>query len=110
MLGKPRILSFSPTCLINSIKREHSCKILYIFRLFLFLVLMLFTISSCQGRYHVCCYIDGHVSRSLKVKHFVLTSQPKHMRRVFLAPRYMLKLMDEKIITLLYIILFTHIK
>ena len=29
MLGKPRILSFFPTCLINSIKHEHSCKILY---------------------------------------------------------------------------------
>ena len=30
MLGKPRILSHPPTCLINSIKYEHSCKILYI--------------------------------------------------------------------------------
>ena len=29
MLGKPRILSVSPTRLINSIKHEHSCKILY---------------------------------------------------------------------------------
>ena len=29
MLGKPRILSLSPTRLINSIKHEHSCKILY---------------------------------------------------------------------------------
>ena len=31
MLGKPRILSLFPTRLINSIKHEHSCKILYIF-------------------------------------------------------------------------------
>ena len=30
MPGKPRILSFSPTRLINSIKHEQSCKILYI--------------------------------------------------------------------------------
>ena len=30
MLGKPRILSLSPTRLINSIKHEHSCKILYL--------------------------------------------------------------------------------
>ena len=30
MLGKPRILPFSPTRLINSIKHEHSCKILYL--------------------------------------------------------------------------------
>ena len=31
MLGKPRILSlFFPTRLINSIKHEHSCKILYV--------------------------------------------------------------------------------
>ena len=30
MLGKPRILSLSPTRLINSIKHEYSCKILYI--------------------------------------------------------------------------------
>ena len=30
MLGKPRILSLSPIRLINSIKHEHSCKILYI--------------------------------------------------------------------------------
>ena len=30
MLGKPRILSFSPTRSINSIKHEHSCKILYL--------------------------------------------------------------------------------
>ena len=31
MLGKPRILFFfSPTRLINSIKHEHSCKILYV--------------------------------------------------------------------------------
>ena len=30
MLGKPRILSLSPTRLINSIKHDHSCKILYI--------------------------------------------------------------------------------
>ena len=30
MLGKPRILSFFPTRLINSIKHEHSCKILYL--------------------------------------------------------------------------------
>ena len=29
MLGKPHILSFFPTRLINSIKHEHSCKILY---------------------------------------------------------------------------------
>ena len=29
MLGKPRILSLFPTHLINSIKHEHSCKILY---------------------------------------------------------------------------------
>ena len=28
-LGKPRILSLTPTRLINSIKHEHSCKILY---------------------------------------------------------------------------------
>ena len=33
MLGKPRILSFSPTRLINSIKHEHSCKILYTYYL-----------------------------------------------------------------------------
>ena len=32
MLGKPRILSLLPTRLINSIKHEHSCKILYIKR------------------------------------------------------------------------------
>ena len=31
MLGKPRILSLFPTRLINSIKHEHSCKILYVF-------------------------------------------------------------------------------
>ena len=31
MLGKPGILSLFPTRLINSIKHEHSCKILYIF-------------------------------------------------------------------------------
>ena len=30
MLGKPRILSLFPTRLINSIKHEHSCKILYV--------------------------------------------------------------------------------
>ena len=30
ILGKPRILSLSPTSLINSIKHEHSCKILYV--------------------------------------------------------------------------------
>ena len=30
MLGKPRILSLFPTRLINSIKHEHSCKILYL--------------------------------------------------------------------------------
>ena len=30
MLSKPHILSFSPTCLSNSIKYEHSCEILYI--------------------------------------------------------------------------------
>ena len=30
MLGKPRILSFSQTRLINSIKHEHLCKILYL--------------------------------------------------------------------------------
>ena len=30
MRGKPHILSFSPTSLINSIKHEQSCKILYI--------------------------------------------------------------------------------
>ena len=30
MLSKPRILSLSSTRLINSIKHEHSCKILYI--------------------------------------------------------------------------------
>ena len=29
MQGKPHILSFFPTRLINSIKHEHSCKILY---------------------------------------------------------------------------------
>ena len=29
MLGKPRILSLSPTCLIKSIKHEHLCKIHY---------------------------------------------------------------------------------
>ena len=29
MLGKPRIVSLFPTRLINSIKHEHSCKILY---------------------------------------------------------------------------------
>ena len=29
MLGKPCILSFSPAQFINSIKHEHSCKILY---------------------------------------------------------------------------------
>ena len=29
MLGKPSILSLFPTRLINSIKHEHSCKILY---------------------------------------------------------------------------------
>ena len=29
MLGKPRILSLSPTRLIDSIKHGHSCKILY---------------------------------------------------------------------------------
>ena len=28
MLGKPRILSLFPNSLINSIKHEHSCKIL----------------------------------------------------------------------------------
>ena len=32
MLGKPRILSFFPTRLINSIKHEHSCKILYLIK------------------------------------------------------------------------------
>ena len=31
MLGKPRFISFSPTRLINSIKHEHSCKILYLY-------------------------------------------------------------------------------
>ena len=30
MLGKPPILSLFPTRLINSIKHEHSCKILYV--------------------------------------------------------------------------------
>ena len=30
MLGKPRILSLSSTRLINSIKHEHSCKIIYL--------------------------------------------------------------------------------
>ena len=30
MLSKPRILSLSQTCLIDSIKYEHSCKILYV--------------------------------------------------------------------------------
>ena len=30
MLGKPRILFLSQTCLINSIIHEHSCKILYV--------------------------------------------------------------------------------
>ena len=30
MLGKPRIYLFFPTRLINSIKHEHSCKILYL--------------------------------------------------------------------------------
>ena len=29
MIGKPRTLNLSPTRLINSIKHEHSCKILY---------------------------------------------------------------------------------
>ena len=34
MLGKPRILSLFPVSLINSIKHEHSCKILmYMFRI-----------------------------------------------------------------------------
>ena len=32
MLGKPRILSLSSTRLIDSIKHEHSCKILYHFQ------------------------------------------------------------------------------
>ena len=31
MLGRPRILSLSPTRLINSIKHDQSCKILYLF-------------------------------------------------------------------------------
>ena len=31
MLDKPRILSLSLTRLINSIKHEHKCKILYIY-------------------------------------------------------------------------------
>ena len=30
MRGKPRILSLFPTRLINSIRHEHSCKILYV--------------------------------------------------------------------------------
>ena len=30
MLGKPRILSLFPNSVINSIKHEHSCKILYV--------------------------------------------------------------------------------
>ena len=30
MLGKPRISFFPPARLINSIKHEHSCKILYV--------------------------------------------------------------------------------
>ena len=30
MLGKPHILSLSPTCFLNSIKHDYSCKILYI--------------------------------------------------------------------------------
>ena len=30
MLGKPRILSLFPNSLINSIKHEHLCKILYV--------------------------------------------------------------------------------
>ena len=30
MLDKPHVLSLSSTCLINSIKHEHSCKILYV--------------------------------------------------------------------------------
>ena len=29
-LGKPRILSFSPTRLINSVIHQHSCKIFYV--------------------------------------------------------------------------------
>ena len=31
MLGKPRILSFSPTLSINRLKHKHSCKILYVY-------------------------------------------------------------------------------
>ena len=30
MLGKPHIYPFFQTCLVNSIKHEHSCKILYV--------------------------------------------------------------------------------
>ena len=37
MLGKPRILSLFPTRLINSIKHEHSCKILYLFNFLIIL-------------------------------------------------------------------------
>ena len=54
MLDKPRILSLSPTRLINSIKHEHSCKILYLLSLLLSVgVLCLFL---------VCCAVFSVLS------------------------------------------------
>ena len=49
MLGKPRILSlylFSSTCLINSIKHEHSCKILYLVLLLQSIAVVCYPITS----------------------------------------------------------------
>ena len=46
MHGKPRILSLSPTRLKNSIKGEHSCKILYVKR-----ICLQFLFSSVHNMY-----------------------------------------------------------
>ena len=56
MLGKPRILSFSPTRLINSIKHRHSCKILYKYKQYM---------KSEQGcTYFIFCTVPADVTEN----------------------------------------------
>ena len=57
MVGKPRILSFSTTRLIKSIKHEHFCKILY--KLF-------------------CCYVGVYVLCLFLAVPFVIVALPGH--------------------------------
>ena len=58
MLGKPHIYLFSPICLINSIKHEHPCKILYI----------------CNKR-------STHVRSSISVTRGALMSDPLYLQQ-----------------------------